>query len=166
MQIPAVDFEGQSFLEIRDKRDRRLVTVIELLSPTNKYSGPDREQFLVKRGRLLASWTHLVEIDLLRGGPRLPFATPLPGCDYYAMVSRMEKRPQADFWPIGLREPLPSIPIPVRRPDPDAMLDLQSALHHIYDAARYVNYICEGAPEPGLSAEHALWAQPLIPHPS
>ena len=107
--LPVVDFEGLSFLEIYDKRDRRLVTVIELLSPANKYSGSDREQYLGKRGGLLKSWTHFIEIDLLRGGPRMPFGTPLPECAYYALVSRMEKRPQADLWPIGLRDPLPSI---------------------------------------------------------
>ena len=68
--LPSVDVEGVSYLEIRDRRERRLVTVVELLSPANKYSGPDREQYLGKRGGLLASSAHLVEIDLLRGGPR------------------------------------------------------------------------------------------------
>jgi hypothetical protein len=160
--LPAVDVEGVSYLEIRDRRDRRLVTVIELLSPTNKYSGPDREQYLGKRGRLLASSAHLVEIDLLRGGPRMPFAGPLPECEYYALVSRMEKRPRADFWPIRLRDPLPAIPIPLRAPDPDARLDLQAALHHVYDAARYGNYVYEGTPQPGLSAADEAWARQFM----
>jgi len=164
--LPTVDFEGLSFLEIRDRRDRRLVTVIELLSPANKYSGSDREQYLGKRGGLLKSWTHLVEIDLLRGGPRMPFDTPLPECDYYVMVSRMDQRPKAGIWPLRLRDPLPRIPIPVREPDPDAMLDLQAALHHVYDAARYANYIYEGTPQPNLSPEDTVWAQSLIPPPT
>jgi len=158
----AVDIEGSSYVEIRDRRDRRLVTVIQLLSPTNKYSGPDREQYLGKRGQLLASSTHLVEIDLLRGGPRMPVANPLPACAYYAMVSRMEKRPKADFWPIDLRAQLPVIPIPLRDPDPDANLDLQAALHHVYDAARYGNYIYEGSPQPALNAPDDTWARQLL----
>src|SRR5438105_520513 len=164
VMLPAIDVEGQSFLEIRDRRDRRLVTVIEVLSPTNKYSGPDREQYLGKRGRLLSSWTHLVEIDLLRGGPRMPFATPLPPCAYYALVSRMEQRPKADLWPIALRDPLPVIPIPLRPPDEDAKLDLQAALNHVYDAAHYGNYIYEGTSEPALSDEEAVWARQFLPH--
>jgi hypothetical protein len=163
VELPSVDVERISFLEIRDRRDRRLVTVIELLSPTNKYSGPDREQYLGKRGRVLASSTHLVEIDLLRGGPRLPFAAPPPACDYYVLVSRMEKRPQADFWPIRLRERLPVIPIPLRESDADAQLDLQAGLHHVYDAARYENYIYEGSPHPVLNAEDEAWAGELLP---
>jgi hypothetical protein len=166
VQLPAVDVEGVSYLEIRDRRDRRLVTVIELLSPSNKYSGPDREQYLGKRGRLLRRSVHLVEVDLLRGGPRMPFASALPECDYYAMVSRMEKRPRADFWPIRLRDPLPVIPVPLREPDADARLDLAAVLHHVYDAARYVNYIYEGTPQPALSAEETAWASQFVPGPS
>lgn len=161
--LPPLDVEGLSFLEIRDRRDRRLITVIVVLSPANKYSGPDREQYLGKRGCLLASSAHVVEIDLLRGGPRMPFATALPGCAYYVLVSRMEKRPQADFWPIQVRDRLPLIPIPLRQPDPDATLDLQAALHHVYDAARYANYFYEGTPQPALGPEDASWAQQFVP---
>jgi hypothetical protein len=160
--LPAVDVERISFLEIRDRRDRRLVTVIELLSPANKYSGPDRDQYLAKRGRLLASAVHLVEIDLLRGGPRMPYATPLPECDYGVLVSRLETRPRADFWPLRLRQPLPVIPIPLRDPDPDARLDLQAILHHVYDAARYRNYIYDAPPQPALSAADDAWARELV----
>jgi hypothetical protein len=159
----SVDDERLSFLEIRDRRDRRLVTVIELLSPTNKYSGPDREQYLGKRGQLLSSSVHLVEIDLLRGGPRMPFATPLPECAYYVLVSRLETRPHADLWPIQLRAALPVFPVPLRQPDPDVQIDLQAVLHHVYDGARYGNWIYEGAPQPALSAADAAWAQQLVP---
>lgn len=160
--LPTVDVEGVSFLEIRDRRERRLVTVVELLSPSNKYQGPDRDQYLAKRGKLLASSAHLVEIDLLRGGPRMPLAGPLPACDYYALVSRMQARPRADFWPIRLRDPLPVIPIPLREPDLDAHLDLQAVLHDLYDAARYRTYIYESPPQPALTAEDDAWARELL----
>jgi hypothetical protein len=160
--LPAVDIERIPFLEIRDKRNRQVVTVIELLSPANKYSGADRVQYLGKRGRLLASLTHFVEIDLLRGGPRMPFAEPIPECDYCVMVSRAEQRPAAGIWPLRLRDPLPRIPVPLRAPDPDATLDLQAALHHVHDGAGYANYIYEGAPEPNLSPDDAAWAESLV----
>ena len=58
--------ERQRYLEIRDRRDRELVAVVELLSPVNKKSGPYRAQYLTKRSEILASPAHLVEIDLLR----------------------------------------------------------------------------------------------------
>lgn len=105
-RIPvAVDVEKLSFVEIRDRRDRQLVTVLELLSPPNKRPGPDREQYLAKRRQLLAGNVHLVEIDLLRGGPRMPVED-LPDCDYCIVVSRVEKRPDVGIWPIRLRERL------------------------------------------------------------
>jgi hypothetical protein len=123
-RIPvAVDVERLSFVEIRDRRDRQLVTVIELLIPSNKRQGPDREQYLAKRRQLLASAVHLVEIDMLRGGPRMPVEG-LPDCDYCIVVSRVEKRPEVGIWPVRLRDRLPVIPIPLRAPDADARLDL------------------------------------------
>jgi hypothetical protein len=157
--LPVPDVERLSYLEIRDRRDRKLVTVIELLSPSNKYSGADREQYLHKRGQILASRTHLVEIDLLRGGPRMPFGGPLPECAYYVLVSRVEVRPRADLWPIRLRDPLPVIPIPLRDADPDVRVDLQAILHRVYDAARYGNYIYQDEPSPALPAPDAAWAR-------
>jgi hypothetical protein len=162
VQIPQVDMEHLSFLEIRDRDNWEVVTVIELLSPANKYAGADREQYLAKRSQLLASAAHFVEIDLLRGGPRLPLK-PLPDCDYYVMVSRVEERPEAGLWPIRLREPLPAVPIPLRSPDADVELDLQAALHRIYDAAHYELYAYREPPEPRLSAEDAAWAQQYVP---
>jgi hypothetical protein len=151
-----------SVVEIRDRVDRRLITVIELLSPTNKYAGPDREQYLAKRGQLLASGTHFVEIDLLRGGPRLPLEN-LPECDYYVLVSRAEERPEAGLWPLRLRERLPVIPVPLRAPHPDAQLDLQALLHRIYDAAGYEDDIYTGEPQPRLTPDDATWAGQFLP---
>jgi len=158
----AQDVEHHSLLEVRDRRQRDLVAVIELLSPTNKNPGPDREQYLAKRRQLLASRAHLIELDLLRGGPRLPLED-LPDSDYYAMVSRAEERPRVGIWPVHLREPLPTVPVPLRSPDPDASLDLQQALHRVYDAAGYEDYVYAGAPEPQLPPDDLAWTNELIP---
>ncbi len=161
--LPAIDIERVAFAEIRDRRSRELVTVLELLSPSNKRTGADREQYLATRGQLQASNAHLVEIDLLRGGQPMPAAN-RPACAYAVMVSRVEERPGAGLWPVQLRDRLPHIPIPVRQPDPDAELDLQALLDRIYDAARYALYIYGGTPEPPLGAEDADWARQFVPH--
>ena len=89
--------------------------MIELLSPSNKRAGDDREQYLAKRRELLRTPAHLVEIDLLRGWTPMP-QEGRPECDYSVMVSRAEKRRAADFWPIRLRDRLPVIPFPLRPP--------------------------------------------------
>jgi Protein of unknown function (DUF4058) len=157
---PGVEFERQPYLEIRDRDNRDLVTVIELLSPSNKHSGPDREQYLAKRGSLLRCNVHVVELDLLRGGPRLPFEEPLV-CDYYVMISRAEDRPKAGIWKLRLRNPLPVIPIPLRAPWPDVLIDLQAILHSVYDRACYEDHVYQGAPQPALRSEDAEWADRL-----
>jgi hypothetical protein len=138
------------------------VTVIELLSPSNKQAGEDREQYLTKRREILRSAAHLVEIDLLRGWTPPPMMD-RPVCDYSVVVSRAERRPLAGFWAIGLRDRLPVIPIPLRSADGDARVDLQEALHSAYDGAGYAHSIYEGMPEPALSATDLAWAERLLP---
>ncbi len=162
VRLPAIEIESLSFVEIRDRASWQIVTAIELLSYSNKYAGPDRDQYLAKRGQLLSSAVHLVEIDLLRGGPRMPLEG-LPACDYYSLVSRVEERLQAGVWPIRLRERLPVIPVPLRPPHGDARIDLQQVLHRIYDAAGYEDYIYDGQPHPRLSPDDVAWAQQFMP---
>lgn len=159
--LPEQEIERVPFLEVRDRQGRELVTVIERLSPSNKRAGDDREQYLTKRRELLRSPAHLVEIDLLRGWNPMPQHR-RPECDYSVMVSRAEKRRAADFWPIRLRDRLPSIPIPLRAPDAAAAVDLQEVLHHAYDGPGYEHFIYKDEPEPSLSATDAAWARQLL----
>lgn len=159
-----VEVERHSALEIRDRRNRRVVTVIEVLSPTNKTPGPDRDDYLRKRNVLLIERIHLVEIDLRRGGER-PGPPMLPPCDYYALVSRFEDRPKLGMWPLSIHDRLPVIPIPLSAPDPDVLLDLQAVLDRAYDAADYGKYIYGETPEPPLSEEQLAWARQFIPQP-
>lgn len=162
-EVSLVEFDEErlSFLEIRDRESWKLVTIIELLSPANKQPGPDREQYIAKRELILRTDAHLVEIDLLRGGPRLPLLK-FPDCNYGVLLSRWEKRPKAEFWPILLRETLPVIPIPLTAAYPDATLDLQAVLHRVYDAAGYQHYIYRESLEPGLPDDETLWAESLV----
>lgn len=67
------------------------------------------------------------------------------------------------FWPIGLREPLPRIPVPLSVPDGPVWLDLRAVLDRAYDAAEYGKYIYQETPEPALSLEDKTWAQQFIP---
>ncbi len=158
---PSIDEERISFLEIRDRDSHQLVTVLELLSPVNKNPGKYRNQYLAKREQILDSEVQFVEIDLLRGGPRMPWRT-TPRCDYCVVVSRAQRRPRAGLWPIQLRQPLPAIPIPLHEQDRDATIDLQAVLHRIYDAAGYAIYIYDGKIDPPLSQDDAAWAQKLL----
>ena len=123
-------------VEIHDVAGRELVAAIEVLSPTNK-RGEGRTEYLAKRRRVLLSEAHLVEIDLLRAGQRVPMRNPLPSYPYFALVGRSEKRPETDVWPIRLDQPIPAIPIPLLPGDADVSLDLQAALTSVYDTFRF-----------------------------
>ena len=150
-------------VEIRDGRGEQVICAIELLSRANKDRGPNRDAYEVKRTRVMRSESHYVEIDLLRTLPRVTGVQNPPPLDYYAMVSRAEERPSVGFWPIKLRDRLPKIPVPLRSPDPDAVLDLQAVLDATYDAARYGDYIYRGGPpEPPLEGEDADWAAAVL----
>jgi hypothetical protein len=159
--IPLVDIERQRYLEILDRRSRELVAVVELLSPVNKKSGPDRAQYLTKRSEILASPAHLVEIDLLRCGRAMPDQE-RPSSTYGVMVSRVEERPAADFWPIGLRQPLPTIPVPLRPANSHASLELQKLLHEVYDRGTYAQEIYELEAEPPLDPADLDWAEQVL----
>jgi Protein of unknown function (DUF4058) len=160
IQLTTQDVERVPYLEIRDRISRELVTVLEMLSPSNK-RGDDRRQYLAKRSQLLASSANLVEIDLLRGGRPMP-DTNRPKCAYSVVVSRAEDRPRGGFWPIKLRERLPEIPIPLKRPDGDARVDLQEVLNHAYDVYGYEDFIYSGTPAPALSSTDARWAKLVL----
>jgi hypothetical protein len=131
-----VEDERARWLEIRRIPDMKLVTVIELLSPSNKI-GIGRERYLEKRLSLIAQPVHLVELDLLSGGQRLPMRKPMPKGDYYALVSRAENRPMADVYAWSIRDKLPTIPIPLLSPDPDILVDLAPLYDLAYQNGRY-----------------------------
>ena len=136
--LPMPEEVKETFLEVRLRETHEVVTVIEVLSPTNKRGGSSgQKEYLAKREAMLQSRTHLVEIDLLRGGQRMPTAKPLPPCDYVALVSRGNRRPIAQVWAFTLRHRLPIIPIPLAGQDSDISLDLQKAFDSAYDRAGY-----------------------------
>lgn len=156
-EIPALS------VEIRDVAERRLVTVIEILSPGNK-RGKGWEQYNDKRAELLGTRTHLVEIDLLRAGRRIHLIGELPNVPYFVFLSRTQRRPRTLAFPIGLRDKLPKIPIPLLPPDADVALDLQAAIDacfHLVHYERLLDYT-HAPPPPELSAEDLQWVQEKI----
>ena len=151
-------------LEVIDTNQQAVVTVIELLSPTNKINGSrGRASYEQKRREVMNSSSHFVEIDLLREGDHLHTRELLPPAEYYVHVSRKDRRPKGYVWPIRLSQRLPVIGIPLKEGDPDAKLNLQEVLATAYERAAYdlqVNYRSE--PTPGLATEMAEWANALL----
>jgi hypothetical protein len=159
VSLPMPEEQHERFLAIRTRDSGEVITVIEILSPANKRASSDgRTEYLKKREHILLSSTGLVEIDLLRGGLRMPTAKPLPPCDYCAIVSRARQRPRADAYCWGLRSPIPRILIPLTPGDADIPLDLQPILAANYEHAGYDYSLDYTAPlDPPLNESDHEW---------
>ncbi len=160
LTFPVEEEIREAFLQVFDAESRQVVAVIEILSPSNKSLGSrGRASFEQKRQEILNSASHWVEIDLLRAGaPSVPREL-LPPSHYAVHVLRIERRPQAQSWPIHLRQRLPVIAIPLKSGDADAALDLQSVFTSAFDRAAYdarIDY--RAVPVPPLESEDAAWA--------
>ncbi|MBI2949967.1 MAG: DUF4058 family protein [Verrucomicrobia bacterium] len=155
---PVMEEVPQLSVEIRDVAQRRLVTLIEILSPANK-CGAGAQEYNQRRLEILRTQTHLLEIDLLRQGERLALQGKLPPASYYVFLSRTNRRPRTEVWPVALAHRLPTVPVPLLRPDPDVPLDLQAAVKGCFDLVGYerlLNY-APAPPPPPLSEPENLW---------
>lgn len=145
-------------IEILHRPERDLVAVVEVLSPWNK-TGDGFFEYRAKRKAILQQPVHLVELDLLLGGRRLPMGRPLPDGDYYAYVSRSEDRPNGAIYSWRVRDPLPPVPIPLRGPDPDITIDLQAVFQVTFERGRYGRSLRYGKPPPAkMSEADTAWA--------
>jgi hypothetical protein len=155
----------QSFVEIRDVAQRRLVTAIEVLSLTNK-RGDGLDDYRSKRQEMLSGSCHFLEIDLLRVGNRFPVAGTLPSVPYFVFLSRADRRPRVEVWPIALHQPLPTVPVPLLPGDPDVAIDLQQAFQTIYELFAYDQAADHSGPPPiPLSPEQTQWEEQGKPLP-
>jgi hypothetical protein len=150
-----------TWVEVRALPELELVTAVEVLSPVNK-SWQGRQSYLDKRDELHASRVNLVEIDLLLGGAPLPMKQRIEPGAYYAIVARGARLPVAEVYRWTVRDPLPRLPIPLREPDPDVVIDLGALVARVYDLGRYARTLRRGMPLPETSAltpEERAWAE-------
>jgi hypothetical protein len=160
----------EGFIEIVQLGQQgRVVTAIEVLSPSNKSPGHKGQRlYLAKQKRILRSRTHLIEIDLLR---RVEHTVAAPHdllldeavWDYLVCLHRGEEVDEFEVWPIMLRDRLPRISVPLANKDPDVVLDLQEVLDRCYDAGGYEDELdYRRDPKIALSNADAKWAHALL----
>ena len=150
----------ESFVEILETGpEERLVTCIEVLSPSNKRpDSPGWDLYQRKRQAVLLGHVNLVEIDFLRRGQRMPMVDPWPASPYTLLVSRAGPILSCKVWPAHFRVAVPSISVPLAKPDPDLTLNLQPMIQAIYGGSRYHRSIDYTKPlAPPLSAEDSAW---------
>jgi hypothetical protein len=153
----------ETFLTIQELPDRKLVTAIEVLSPTNKKTRDARAEYLEKRRNLIRSGVNFVEIDLLRSGEPMPVRNSPPRGDYRILVCRPRLRRTSDLYNFSYTMRIPDIPIPLLPGDAEPSLKLNDVLHALIDRARYdlsIDY--HVAPDPPLRPEDESWAAAII----
>lgn len=152
----------ETFIEITALRpERKLVTTVEILSPSNKrFGSPGWDLYLRKRQAHFWGQANLVEIDLLRGGRRMPMEQEWPDSPFYLLTYRKHLGRQCTVWPAHFVRPLPALPIPLASPDPDVPLSLQPLIDRIYERSRYARDIDYRKPcRPRLSPTEAKWLE-------
>jgi Protein of unknown function (DUF4058) len=163
VEVPVPDRVKETYLEVHEVATGDVVTVFELLSPSNKRPGEGRRIYLEKRNAILGTRTSLVEVDLLRAGDAMPLLGAAPTKDYRILVSRGNRRPRADLWSFSVRDPIPRFRVPLRSGDPEPEIDLSSVLAEVYDASAYdlsVDY--SKPPVPRLAAADRAWAASVL----
>lgn len=163
LEVKENDQVSQLTVEIRDVAQRRLVTVIEILSPANKIGRGYRE-YQLRRQEILDTQTHLLEIDLLRRGTRPIASYELPVAPYFVFLNRDNRRYVTSVWAIHLPERLPVVPVPLLAPDPDVRLDLQAALMACFDLVHYEQLLDYAVPPPPpeMDTAAATWLNSLL----
>jgi hypothetical protein len=159
----------ETFIEIIDTASgNRVVTVVEVLSPSNKLPGEGRDAYLRKQRELCCSDTNLVEIDLLRQGRHTAAfppenIRPSRRTPYLVCVRRVTRPGKAEVYLVSLEDRLPAIKVPLRPRDADVRLDLQALLEQVYQRGRYegdIDYTKD--PDPPLSPQGAAWVDDLL----
>jgi hypothetical protein len=162
VNLPMFEKVREGYLEIRDTQTHEVITVIEVLSPSNKVPGEGRREYEAKRRQMLYTLTNLVEIDLLRAGEPMEMK-PLPKSNYRILVRAGWERPRARLYAFSMRQPIPDLPVPLRRGEKEVLLFPGKLLSEIYDRARYdISIDYRQPPEPPLTPEDAAWADELL----
>ena len=164
VDLPMPEEITERWLEVRDVVTGDAITVIEILSPSNKLE--DRQRYERKRQKILGSMTHLIEIDLLRIGKPMTMRGEIPASHYRILVSRSEQRPQAEVRLFTVRTPIPNVPVPLQRGDNEPSLPLNQILHSLYEQAGYdlfINY--SEASVPPFEDEDAQWVSTVARQP-
>ena len=148
-----------NWLRVTATPDREVVTIIEVLSPSNKAPGEARRRYIRKREAILSAGVNLVEIDLLRNWDPMPLETPPPASDYRILLCRSWQRPDALLYPFSVRQAIPKFPLPLLADDAEPEVDLGPIIDGMHYTARYNLIAGYDAPPPApeLEPETQAW---------
>jgi len=169
---PHPELHEHKYLEIKTDGGDRLITAIEVLSPSSKIAGSDGQKaYLAKQHEFRSKDVNLVEIELLRAGSHTT-AIPLERLetikgpfDYHIAVTIITDVVRQYATTLTIKDRLPCIGIPLDRPHTPAIIDLQQLLNKAYDSGRYAQltkYLLP--PKPPLTRDAQQWANTILNH--
>jgi hypothetical protein len=158
---------SEEYVEVRNRADGKLVTLIEVVSPTNKTTTAGRNAYLEKRREALQQRAAIVEIDLvLQGKPTLTFSRDgLPEYDYAVTVTRSTAPDRYEIYTSTLQKKLPKFKVPLAPDDRDALLDLQPTFSRAYELGSFqsqIDYKSAPPPDVPLSEANAEYLDTLL----
>ena len=149
-------------IEIKDRANNTLITAIEILSPVNKRP-PGLQPYQEKRTTLYTAGVNLLEIDLLRYGTH-PFTHPkMPDTHYHITLVRADAT-HIEVWGFNVQDNIPIVPIPLKAPDADVLLDIRKALDMVYERGLFeltIDYN-KTPPLPAFDDEEQTWMKNLL----
>lgn len=164
VQLPTPELFKERYLEVRRVSNREVVAVIELLSPSNKGGGSGHKAYLDKRAAVLSSLAHLVEIDLLRVGPPMPFISNVPDTHYRILVAHARRADNiAALYPFGIRDAIPDFVLPLAQDAEGIAVNLNAVVNQVYADGSYdldIDYAQD--PESPLSDDDRVWIDELL----
>ena len=148
-----------TWLRVQTVPEMEVVTIVEVLSPTNKVPGRERNRYERKREVIVGSGANLVEIDLLRRWEPMPLETPPPVSDYRILVCEGWQRPSALLYPFTVRQAIPKFTLPLLPEDEELEVDLGAIINEMHHSVRYgqVARYHEPPPEPAFEGEVGEW---------
>jgi hypothetical protein len=159
------DEHTEEFIEIRQRSNGRLMTLVDVVSPTNRTLPEGRQAYLKKRSECKAGGTSLVEIDLvLQGQPMLDYSREgLPEWDYAVTVTRSTQPERYEIYTATLQKRLPKFRLPLAADDRDTVLDLHAAFTRCYDQGNFAAKIdYQRDPPTSVGDEDRKWLAELL----
>ncbi len=155
----------EEFIEIRQRNDNRVVTLVDIVSPANKLTTAGRQAYLDKRREGKTCGTNLVEIDLvLQGQPMLEYSRDgLPDWDYAVTVTRATQPERYEIYTATLQKRLPRFRLPLAADDRDTVLDLHATFTRCYDQSNFASKIdYQRDPPTSITDDDRKWLDELL----
>lgn len=155
----------EEVIEIRQRTDGRLITLIDIASPTNKTTQRGRAAYWEQRKDARSHGANVVEIDLvLQGKPLLDLSRDgLPECDYATTITRNTQPERYEIYTTTLRKRLPRFKIPLAADDRDTVLDLQLTFNRAFEQGNFASRIdYKKDPAVPLTDDDRRWLHELL----